>query len=157
MATLQSLMALYGALDTAVVESGNDPAVAAVVERYLPGTTGPNAGWFREIQEFVDRLPGERMSWPDVDAAAYDMFERRNVDVTSPQKARMVYAIGALSHLPNVLESNRETFGRALSAVGPSNGEDFDTGLALNDLLIEQFTDGQSWARVANIALENQL
>jgi hypothetical protein len=157
MATLQSLMALYGALDTAVVESGNDPAVAAIVERYLPGTTGPNAGWFREIQEFVDRLPGERMPWPDVDAAAYDLFERRNVDVTSPQKARMVYAIGALSHLPNVLERNRETFGRALSAVGPSKGEDFDTGLALNDLLIEQFTDGQSWARVANIALENQL
>ena len=157
MATLQSLMALYGALDNAVVESGNDEAVAAIVERYLPGSTGPNAGWFREIQEFVGRLPGESLPWPDVDDAANELYERRNVDVSNAEKARMVYAIGALSHLPNVLSRNRETFARALSAVAPEGSEDIDRGLALNELLIKEFTDDRSWARVADIAVKNQL
>ena len=45
MATLHSLMAVYGALDRAVVRTGHQ-SVAAAVERYLPGTTGSNSGWF---------------------------------------------------------------------------------------------------------------
>src|SRR6185437_2388043 len=32
-----------------------------------------------------------------------------------------------------------------------------DTGRALNDLLFKEFTDGRSWARVANLAVEQHL
>lgn len=157
MATVQSLMALYGAMDRAVVESGNDPDIVATVERYLPGTTGPNAGWFAEIEAFVAGLPGDPMPFPDVEGAVTDFYRRRGEIKNNAQKARMVYAIGALSHIDNMLSSNRRTFGEALSTVAPPETEDVGKGFLLNDLLVEQFTDGGSWARVAELAAAEQL
>ncbi|MGA8328456.1 MAG: hypothetical protein WB777_04115, partial [Mycobacterium sp.] len=49
---LQALLALYGALDQAVTSSG-DAVIEATVERYLPGSTGPNAGWYDELLGFL--------------------------------------------------------------------------------------------------------
>jgi hypothetical protein len=150
-------MALYGAMDRAVVESGNEPDLAATVERYLPGTTGVNAGWFAEIETFVDGLPGEQVPFPDVEGAVTDFYRRRAEIKNSAQKARMVYAIGALSHIGNMLSSNRQTFADALSTVAPPGTEDIGKGLRLNDLLAAEFTDGQSWARVADLAVQAEL
>ena len=49
---LQALLALYGALDQAVTSSG-DAGIEATVERYLPGGTGANAGWYDELLGFL--------------------------------------------------------------------------------------------------------
>lgn len=48
----QALLALYGALDQAVTGTG-DAEIEATVERYLPGSTGPNAGWYDELLGFL--------------------------------------------------------------------------------------------------------
>ncbi len=56
MAALHSLLALYGAFDQSVIEA-EDPEWTALVERFLPGTTGLNErGWFAKLQELIDRL-----------------------------------------------------------------------------------------------------
>jgi hypothetical protein len=47
----QALLALYGALDHAV---GTDNAdIQATVARYLPGSTGTNAGWYEQLLVFL--------------------------------------------------------------------------------------------------------
>ena len=44
----RALLALYGALDQAV--TGNlGTEVEPIVERYLPGSTGANAGWYLSL------------------------------------------------------------------------------------------------------------
>jgi hypothetical protein len=56
MTALHSLLAVYGAIDESVVQA-KDPEWSALVERYLPGTTGENQrGWFADIQRLVGRL-----------------------------------------------------------------------------------------------------
>ena len=103
-------------------------------------------------QEPVARLPGERCHG-----------QRRRgrhrcssaATSTSHPRRRVVYAIGALS-TSRTLEGNRETFGRALSAVGPSNGEDFDAGLALNECSSNSSPMGNRGARGQHRP-ENQL
>lgn len=56
MAPLQDLLAVYGAIDQSVV-AADDPQWSALVERYLPGTTGPGRqGWYAEIQGLIRRL-----------------------------------------------------------------------------------------------------
>src|ERR1700739_1918854 len=50
--TAQSLLALYGELDQAVIGSG-DAEIEATVERYLPGSTGGNAGWYDQLLGFL--------------------------------------------------------------------------------------------------------
>jgi hypothetical protein len=52
--TAQALLALYGELDRAVVRTSSSE-VAAIVERYLPGSTGTNAGWYDELLGFLGR------------------------------------------------------------------------------------------------------
>ena len=52
--TAQSLLALYGALDRAA--STHNPEIEAIVERYLPGSTGVNAGWYDELLDFQASL-----------------------------------------------------------------------------------------------------
>ena len=49
---LQALLALYGALDLAVTGNGG-AETEATVERYLPGSTGPNVGWYDELLGFL--------------------------------------------------------------------------------------------------------
>ena len=104
MATLHSLMAVYGALDRKVVKS-NNPSTAAAVERYLPGTTGSNSGWFEHIENFVQNLPGQYRPFPDIhDALATVASEKR---VTVPQLSRLVYGIGAALNIPGLIDSAR--------------------------------------------------
>lgn len=111
---LQALLALYGALDRAVT-SGGGAQVEATVERYLPGSTGPNAGWYDELLGFLaagstadPRRAEEAPAAPDL-SDALTVLQSHNEPrtpgatpqpLTTVQLSRMVYAIGALSHLP---------------------------------------------------------
>ena len=55
MAVLRSLLAMYGAFDQVATQT-QDPEMRAMVEKILPGTTGPGQrGWYKEIQDFVRR------------------------------------------------------------------------------------------------------
>jgi hypothetical protein len=109
---LQALLALYGALDHAVTSSGS-AGIEATVERYLPGSTGANAGWYDELLGFLAdgtnpdaRMAEEPPAAPDLSAALTILQGQPRVQggtpqaLTAVQLSRMVYAIGALSHLP---------------------------------------------------------
>ena len=129
---LQALLALYGALDQAVIRGG--AAVEATVERYLPGSTGPNAGWYDELLGFlatgtnVDSPRAEEPpASPDLsDALTILQSQQPNLGAARPpltalQLSRMVYALGALSHLPaDYLPQGWESqFSRTLAIAGP--------------------------------------
>ena len=47
----QAVLALYGALDQAA--SGGNADIEATVARYLPGSTGNNAGWYDELLVYL--------------------------------------------------------------------------------------------------------
>jgi hypothetical protein len=48
----QAVLALYGALDDAVTSTGS-AEIEAIVSRYLPGSTGPNAGWYEQLLVYL--------------------------------------------------------------------------------------------------------
>jgi hypothetical protein len=89
------LLALYAALDQAVMESG-DPGIAATVEGFLPGTTGDNhqRGWSENLEQFLQLQEG----FPDVNEALSALVEIP--DLTASQLSRLVYVLGSLMHLP---------------------------------------------------------
>lgn len=53
----QALLALYGALDHAVGTGNAD--IEATVARYLPGSTGTNAGWYEQLLVFLGHREGQ--------------------------------------------------------------------------------------------------
>ena len=129
---LQALLALYGALDRAVIRGG--AAVEATVERYLPGSTGPNAGWYDELLGFlatgtnVDSPRAEEPPAPPDLSDALTILQSQpphlgaaRPSLTALQLSRMVYALGALSHLPDeYLPQGWETqFSETLAIAGP--------------------------------------
>jgi hypothetical protein len=154
MATLHSLMAVYGALDRKVVNS-SDPLTAATVERYLPGTTGSNSGWFEHIENFVQNLPGQYRPFPDIhDALATVASEKR---VTVPQLSRLVYGIGAALNVPGLINSARmRPIDDALMLAMPE-GVDGEQSRQLRNLLAEAFTDRDAWKGVAAAAAQLNL
>jgi hypothetical protein len=107
----QALLALYGALDQAVT-GGGGAGVEATVERYLPGSTGANAGWYDELVGFLAAgshqglRPEDPPDPPTLSQALTILQNQRQTlgtatpSLTVVQQSRMVYAIGALSHLP---------------------------------------------------------
>ena len=130
---LQALLALYGALDQAVTGSG-DAGIEATVERYLPGGTGANAGWYDELLGFlaggtnVDSPRAEEPPAPPDLSDALTILQSQNTpgkaacpSLTAVQLSRMVYAIGALSHLPvDYLPQGWESqFSRTLAIAAP--------------------------------------
>jgi hypothetical protein len=134
MATIaQSLLALYGALDQAVTSTG-DAEIEAIVERYLPGSTGENAGWYDQLLGFLgDRthlLPEMEEpppAVPDLGEALTTLQSLRERTggpeyqrLTPVQLSRMVYAIGALSHLPSYYLPGEwdEQFSQTLTLAG---------------------------------------
>jgi hypothetical protein len=55
MSKLHAQLALFGAIDEVVSKSEN-PGIAATVEAFLPGTTGPGQrGWYAELTRFFSR------------------------------------------------------------------------------------------------------
>jgi hypothetical protein len=109
---LQALLALYGEFDRAVT-SGGGAEVEATVERYLPGSTGANAGWYDELLGFLaagtnvaSRTAELPPKPPELSEALTILQNQREglgaerPPLTALQLSRMVYALGALSHLP---------------------------------------------------------
>lgn len=130
----QALLALYGALDRAV--TGNHGAgVEQTVERYLPGSTGANAGWYDELLGFLQHSPGAgpreegSATAPELsDALTVLQAQKSPPDeeddansLSAVQLSRMVYAIGALSQLPMYqgLDEWDAQFSRTLQVVSP--------------------------------------
>lgn len=74
MGKLHSQLALFGSIDDEVVRR-NDPRTTAIVEKFLPGTTGyGQRGWWRNLRDFIDRLsPTGSVSFPDRDEALRDL------------------------------------------------------------------------------------
>jgi hypothetical protein len=136
----QALLALYGALDQAVGSGNAD--IEATVARYLPGSTGTNAGWYEQLLAFLGHRESHvthTASVPDLGQALSVLQQQAAAPTPLPatkkapknrpgtkqetavtagfsgsppappeqprplstvQKARMVYAIAALSQLP---------------------------------------------------------
>lgn len=132
---LQALLALYGALDKAVT-SGGGAEVEATVERYLPGSTGPNAGWYDELLGFLASGtyadPGIAEQPPATPELGDALTVLQNIGsptergatppaLTPVQLSRMVYALGALSHLPDTYlpDGWEAEFSQVLALVQP--------------------------------------
>lgn len=138
MATLHSLLALYGALDDAVV-AVDDPNVTARVEAFLPGTTGPGRqGWFDDLRRFVRQLSvdPEQTEFPSRTAALREFAEMRTtaavqeeVDIGPVEMARFLYVVGAHWQLTSRAEEERQLFADALAVAVPgATGPVSETG-----------------------------
>lgn len=166
----QSLLALYGALDQAVINS-RDPEIEATVERYLPGSTGANAGWYEELLGFLGQSLEPNPERPDVavvpdlaealtvlrnqvtstassahmtDADSVAADEPQAAQLTSVQLSRMVYAIGALSHLPSYYRPSEwdAQFAETLALAAAGGGGD------LLETLRDKFGGRDDWTQV---------
>ncbi len=132
---LQALLALYGALDLAVTGNGG-AETEATVERYLPGSTGPNAGWYDELLGFLATGSNDASERADRPPATPDLSDALAIlqdqgvpltrgdtppPLTAVQLSRMVYAIGALSHLPGELlpQGWESLFSQTLAIASP--------------------------------------
>lgn len=158
----QALLALYGALDQAVTATGNSE-IEATVERYLPGSTGPNAGWYDELLGFLaDVAPSEvePFASPDLSQALTALQGRpeTGADVeagplTTVQLSRMAYAIGALSHLPGYYPPDEwdAQFSQTLAMAGTPGDED------LLGLLRRDFGNRADWPQVMQSAVNAAL
>jgi hypothetical protein len=152
----QCLLALYGALDRAVTDTG-DPQIEAVVERYLPGSTGPNAGWYDELLGFLGMTDPSLVDEADVPdlREALDTLQPRDSGINPVeelgivQRSRLVYAIGALSHLPTYYrpETWDVLFAATLDGVSSGNGH------ALLDLSRQVFHSRDDWSRFVPSAM----
>ena len=103
MAELQAQLALYGAIDEAVVEA-DDPTIAHRVEQFLPGTTGfGQRGWYREALRFLGHLagPGQRIAPPNLDAARTQLvgFGRSGKGLPVAVTARSIFAEVVLENI----------------------------------------------------------
>ncbi|HET9875641.1 MAG TPA: hypothetical protein VFQ37_07720 [Mycobacterium sp.] len=174
----QALLALYGALDQAVTETG-DAEIEAIVERYLPGTTGPNAGWYGELLGFLSgfapRVP-EPFAVPDLSQALTVLQGRKKRRtragrepqpavqytrgtglepqlLTTVQLSRMVYGIGALSHLPGKYPTQQydAQFAQTLATAGGGPGDQ------LLDLLRRDFDGPDDFLPLMAIAQQRGL
>jgi hypothetical protein len=106
------LLALYAALDQAVLDG--DQNVAAIVEGFLPGTTGENQrGWSGNLREFLGGRP-----FPPVDQALSALVNIQ--DLTPSQLSRLVYVLGSLMHVPGRVGIGPEQFVEGLSLARPT-------------------------------------
>lgn len=164
---LYHLLALYAALDEAVTQS-DDPNIAATVEGFLPGTTGPGQrGWSRSITEFL----GGQL--PEVNTALGYFAE--GPALTRPQLSRLVYIVGSLAHIPAYTIDNDQSFVDVLTLARPqrvprpdaefgdadSDGvpataavSAADPGGELLTLLQEGFNNRQDWGAVTARAVD---
>ena len=160
MRTVHSLLAIYGALDQMVTE-GNSEA-AAIIERYLPGTTGANAGWFDEIRNFLDIPEGDLPEFGTITDSINILEEEHNAflesddekPLTKSQQSRLAFVLGVLSRLPNMeprLTDEDLVRGLMLAVpAGISNRE--EVAHQLLGVLRENFTHRDDWPAVMTLA-----
>ena len=112
MPKLQAQLALYGAIDEAVVEA-SDPMIARRVEQFLPGTTGfGQRGWYREALGFLDNLagPGRRVAPPDLEAARTQLvgLGRSGKGLPVAVTARSIFAEVVLENIARLRDGTHE-------------------------------------------------
>jgi hypothetical protein len=163
---LFNLLALYAQLDRAVIQSGN-PEIAAIVEGFLPGTTGENErGWSVNLQNFLGR------PFPDVSTALYGLVNETPPDapLTPPELSRLVYVLGSLVHLPTIQRGGElgEMFVQGLSLAQPqperlpeqrpevarAAGAPPDPGQLLLEVLEERFHNHDDWPAAKAYAVQ---
>ena len=104
MAVLRSLLAMYGAFDQVATQT-QDPEMRAMVEKILPGTTGPGQrGWYKEIQDFVRRNSAESVEFPSAHDAMRELtggegFEGVPAQLSSRDVGRLFQATMGLGIL----------------------------------------------------------
>jgi hypothetical protein len=161
MSALGSLLTLYGALDTAVQEA-DDPLVLQTVDRFLPGAS-THAGWSEEIRRFLSTEENQFQTTGDI---GEDVSLALNGITTPlagepplsiPMKSRMVYILGALTHIEAAKSDtrNRPGFIDALTIAQPPDtsvreqrqlAEELLTALTLN------FTGWQDWDEITALS-----
>ena len=167
MAVLRSLLAFFGALDQAVKDRPDVPEVAATVDRYLPDAAS-HQGWFAEIEEFLFGVrPEEARQRPDLGAALADIINNAS-RLTNLEKSRLVYGIGAITHLESSVDSVRQLvkgrpnpFAEVLALAGPghttgSKSIQAHRGNQLWELLRKEFNSSSDWDRVTQLAVEQK-
>jgi hypothetical protein len=149
MAALRSLLALYGALDEAIIRT-DDLRVAATVDAFLPGASA-NTGWYSELETFF--FGADAQPTPDLDAALRDI----GIDIlngnalTTPQKSRLFFAVSAITRVRQVVPN-------AFPSLPPPQTEDSEDSEDQND---EGFDNWVKFALAAvgpeNISEEDRL
>ncbi|HEY2198782.1 MAG TPA: hypothetical protein VGH69_13965 [Mycobacterium sp.] len=100
MAALRSLLALYGALDEAIIRS-EDPQVAATVDAFMPMASA-NTGWYSEIETFF--FGADARPVPNLNDALTEIV----IDIlggnplTTAQKSRLFFAVSAITRVRQV-------------------------------------------------------
>jgi hypothetical protein len=100
MAALRSLLAVYGALDDAVIRS-DDPQVAATVDAFLPRASA-NRGWYSEIETLF--FGAEARPTPDLNEALTDIVgdALTGNPLTPAQKSRLFFAVSAITRVRQI-------------------------------------------------------
>ena len=138
---LYYLLSLYAALDEAVITSSDD-RVSETVERFLPGTTGDNAGWSLSLTELV----GPMASLGDaLDGIA------SGPELSIPELSRLVFITGALIHIPGYREENDSRFTDVLMLAGPDRVRDISKAGRLRDWLDQEFNGWQDWHKARGV------
>ena len=125
----QANLVLYGALDdvlTGALRDG-DADTAALVNRYLPGSV-QYPGWSRQLRELFGPVQqSDDLTIAETVAAALNgVLANGRENLTVPDLANLIYAVGALAHIPAAdLDGNADLFRDVLS-------------LAVDDAFIEE-------------------
>jgi hypothetical protein len=166
MRSVHSLLAIYGAIDRMVLEAGPESETAAIVERYMPGTTGANAGWFDEIRNFLN-LPASEVPLPEfesVDRSIEILVEEHNgtsdsdsdsdsdshseesEPLTKSELSRLAFAIGVFSRLPGrEPRVTDEWLVQGLTLAAPAESNKIEVAGQLFDLLQANFEQRDDW------------
>lgn len=141
---LYFLLSLYAALDKAVITSDDD-GVSEIVERFLPGTAGENAGWSTSLEELVGPM-----------APLNEALEglANGPDLTFPELSRLVYIVGAIIHVPGLLEENVGRVTDVLTLAGPDRVRDAARADRFRVWLAEELQGWQDWPKVQGFPVE---
>jgi hypothetical protein len=159
MSALRSLLTLYGALDQAVIQA-DDPLVAETVDRFLPGASS-HPGWSQEIHDLF--FPNEPRLH-DIEGGvgeALNGIVNRIADeppVSIPMQSRMVYVLGALTHVEaaNAFTTNHAGFLEALKIAQPpelSAPEGDERAQELFNTLAASFTGWREWDEITHMSV----
>lgn len=160
MSAQRSLLTLYGVLDLAVIQSPEDPGVAQTVDQFLPRAS-ENPGWSQEIEDLF--FPGqERLTEIDTNVALAltDIVTRveDEPEMTIPMKSRMVYILGALTHIEAARSTtvNLDGFVNALALAGPPDApvrEQEARAVEFLAFLTATFSSWEDWEEVTRTAV----
>ena len=138
---LYYLLSLYAAVDEAVITS-SDERISETVERFLPGTTGENAGWSVSLTELVGPMAPLGEALEGIAAGP---------ELSIPELSRLVFIAGTLIHIPGYMEENNSRFVDVLMLAGPDRVRDVSRAGQLRDWLDQEFNGWQDWGKAKGV------